>query len=569
MMKIVAYCRSLALIAAACLAPHLAQAATMCAVENGMCSTPKPSVVLYGTGQKWAVKDTAGAAIACNNATFGDPNPGKSKQCLVIAFDELAVCASEGGSCTATGPSFVAYGAGNRFKAKLVASGPVKCANEVFTDPAPGTVKQCRMELLPSDARTGDQPTGAAPSTTSTATDFYWKGSYGRGVGTPLDTCAAGKNQRAALCYDKCREGFSDHGTLTCSTDCPQGYSDTGATCHYNGDKSYSPVHWDNCHTRTAKVCAFGACVGGDCVGGLTEDGCRDGYRKDASVCWKNIAVPPGMTGSAWDPTKHVYNLAPEPMVCGGGKQEDVGLCYTPCRGGYKGIGPVCWANVPTKFVDCGAGYAKDNTACASVVFNQVMPVFSVIEDVCKITEIPFLSQACTAAGEATAYTKAAKFFGKRVEDLKSMAGFSKKAEDAAKGLEKAAPELKDLLAQVGDTKSLLRGVTADKLFTAVPAKVSEIMGKLSKDPNNLAKVERIANYLRTSLGQPPFAPQGTDTEKAFAIVRDMSTSLGVAVALHSLAMPEYAITPAGQAEALASDTFSLISGYLYTVKGQ
>jgi hypothetical protein len=549
----------------------MALAATKCADENGACATPKPSVVLYGTGAKWAAKETTGASITCNNATFGDPSPGTPKQCMVVAFDDLATCASEGGTCNATGLSVVAYGAGNRFKAKVVTAGAVKCTNEMFTDPAHGTAKQCRMDRLASESGGAQANSGQAASPTANAlpAEFYWKGSYGRGVGTPLDACPTGKNQRGALCYDKCREGFSDHGTLTCSTDCPPGYTDTGATCHYNGDKSYSPVHWDNCHSRTAKVCAFGSCVGGDCIGGLTEDGCRDGYHKDASVCWKNISVPPGMTGSAWDPTKHLYNLAPDPMVCGGGKQADAGLCYTPCRDGYKGIGPVCWAHVPTGFVDCGAGYAKSNGICANVVFNQVLPIFLVIKDVCSLSEVPFISQACTAAGEATGLTKAARYFNVGVKDLKSVPGLSQKAEAAAKAMEKAAPTLKSLVAQMGDIKGLLKGVKANEVFTALPPKVTEVMAKLAKDPETGVKLAEIANYIRAAYYQPPYQAQGTDTEKAFGVVRDLADLLGVTVGVLSIAMPEHMATPTGQTVSLAADSFALFAGYLFTVKGQ
>jgi hypothetical protein len=35
---------------------------------------------------------------------------------------------------------------------------------------------------------------------------------------------------------------------------------------------------------------------------------------------------------------------------CGSGQQMDAGLCYTPCRSGYSGVGPVCWTTKPLTY---------------------------------------------------------------------------------------------------------------------------------------------------------------------------------------------------------------------------
>lgn len=92
------------------------------------------------------------------------------------------------------------------------------------------------------------------PTASPSATGFYWMGSYGRGVGTPVNACPAGKTQRGAQCCDSCRAGYSDHGTQSCSMDCPSGYTDIEALCHYNGQTSYSPVHWDSYSWRTIRA---------------------------------------------------------------------------------------------------------------------------------------------------------------------------------------------------------------------------------------------------------------------------------------------------------------------------
>ena len=50
---------------------------------------------------------------------------------------------------------------------------------------------------------------------------------------------------------------------------------------------------------------------------------------------------------------------AGKPMICKVGEAHDAGLCYTPCKPGYKGVGPVCWQSCAPEFRDDGAFCAK------------------------------------------------------------------------------------------------------------------------------------------------------------------------------------------------------------------
>lgn len=34
----------------------------------------------------------------------------------------------------------------------------------------------------------------------------------------------------------------------------------------------------------------------------------------------------------------------PHGAKCPPGLEKNIGLCYRPCKEGYKGVGPVCWA---------------------------------------------------------------------------------------------------------------------------------------------------------------------------------------------------------------------------------
>ena len=45
--------------------------------------------------------------------------------------------------------------------------------------------------------------------------------------------------------------------------------------------------------------------------------------------------------------------------TCAPGLDEDAGLCYTPCKDDYTGVGPVCWQNCPDGFTDTGVDCLK------------------------------------------------------------------------------------------------------------------------------------------------------------------------------------------------------------------
>jgi len=46
---------------------------------------------------------------------------------------------------------------------------------------------------------------------------------------------------------------------------------------------------------------------------------------------------------------------------CPAGMTNEDGLCYTPCTGGYKGVGPVCWQTCASDFTDTGAFCQRDS----------------------------------------------------------------------------------------------------------------------------------------------------------------------------------------------------------------
>ena len=63
---------------------------------------------------------------------------------------------------------------------------------------------------------------------------WYFKSSYGRGVGTVPNTCGE-QEYDAGLCYDQCESGYTGVGPV-CWGDCPSGFNDDGAFCRKEED---------------------------------------------------------------------------------------------------------------------------------------------------------------------------------------------------------------------------------------------------------------------------------------------------------------------------------------------
>lgn len=65
-----------------------------------------------------------------------------------------------------------------------------------------------------------------------------------------------------------------------------------------------------------------------------------------------------------------VYSTTPN--TCPRDRPElDAGLCYQRCRSGYRGVGPVCWANsqdigvgIPVELESCPDGWNNDGLIC-------------------------------------------------------------------------------------------------------------------------------------------------------------------------------------------------------------
>ena len=139
----------------------------VCAQEGGTCNLDGKRKVAFGTGSNWVLESFVGG-IECSTGVFGDPAPGKRKECRFLASAgggtstplpsaappaatpaatpaNWVTCAKEGTPCRFTGNRKVAFGKGNAWNVKVYANG-VLCSVDFFGDPAPGVVKECRYD---------------------------------------------------------------------------------------------------------------------------------------------------------------------------------------------------------------------------------------------------------------------------------------------------------------------------------------------------------------------------------------------------------------------------------------
>jgi hypothetical protein len=236
-------------------------------------------------------------------------------------------------------------------------------------------------------------------SMANAADEFCWKDSYGRGVGTIPTQCSGGKTNQAGLCYDNCKAGYTAVGPV-CWSACPAGYVDHGAICHIDKPLTVNP-EW---------VCTawFPKWMGGECRWKDTR--CPSGYTNAGLFCALTSAgkgPPAGFSGTYLDPMKNSYGRGAGTIPTGcGNDQNDAGLCYTRCRAGYDGVGPVCWGGPPSGWVQCGMGAAKSSNVCASIVFGQVASVGQMAITVASLGSSTALTAGMKAPEDASKLTK-------------------------------------------------------------------------------------------------------------------------------------------------------------------
>ena len=213
--------------------------------------------------------------------------------------------------------------------------------------------------------------------------EFCWKDSYPRGVGTIPEACAAGRERIGLLCYTKCPANMARFG-FDCHSVCPSGMRDDGLFCRaaeYGRGAGYpwkfgDALNDNGMRNRCEKDHGKGNC---EKSGLIFYPKCKPGYSA-IGCCICRPAVPNCAalnlnSGIDLSCGKKIIIGDPVTGVCGSGQEKDVGLCYKSCNTGFDGVGPVCWGQPPSGWVQCGMGAAKDSKTCASIVFGQVASV--------------------------------------------------------------------------------------------------------------------------------------------------------------------------------------------------
>lgn len=110
------------------------------------------------------------------------------------------------------------------------------------------------------------------------------------------------------------------------------------------------------------------------------------------------VVGTPDIITTDTDTDKGYEIFSTTPHTCPPDKSDlDAGLCYEPCRDGYNGVGPVCWAKSvsvgigrPVGLEPCPAGWKNDGLICREPIR---------CEPVRCATGLDFFRKGCSGGG--------------------------------------------------------------------------------------------------------------------------------------------------------------------------
>jgi hypothetical protein len=183
------------------------------------------------------------------------------------------------------------------------------------------------------------------PGTTS-LTHLQHKTHY-TGPGKPLTDCRPDQEKGGALCYPKCRPGFSSDGAAICYRQAPPNWPGSQSLTHLQHKTHYTgpgkPL--TDCRPDQEKG------------GALCYPKCRPGFSSDgAAMCYRQAPQnwPGSQTVTHLQHRTH-YTGPGKPLTdCRSDQEKNGALCYPRCNSGYYGAGPVCWQYCASDEVDNG-----------------------------------------------------------------------------------------------------------------------------------------------------------------------------------------------------------------------
>ena len=358
-----------------------------------------------------------------------------------------------------------------------------------------------------------------------------WRESYGRGAGVIPTGCPPGYENDAGLCYKICKPGYAGAGPM-CWRTCPEGYRDDGAYCNKPGNgEAYGrgggfPWKFGDAFNLDAAMKRCEAEHGkGNCEKCLEiiYPKCKSGFRAvGCNIC--TSVCPEGMKDNGVSCHKDSYGrgVGLIPTGCPSGKVNQGGLCYTPCKNGMKGIGPVCWdIDCPDNYpISCGASCAETTNHCISATLDQVM---SPLELVITIAEVALTAGTATAikkgvqtaskAGVKATTKNIAKSMAKKMTKKAAREALEKGMKESGKylteaAIEEAATMMIDASAQAafhGEVQGL--DVDWEDLAILDPTGITNIVlayaNPLCKDVKGPARAKQVSQPIETSAHVP------------------------------------------------------------------
>jgi hypothetical protein len=149
----------------------------------------------------------------------------------------------------------------------------------------------------------------------------------------------------------------------------------------------YAPFCWRHTYGRGAGY-PLSACPADnpDKSGLLCYPKCRGGYTGIGPVCWEDCGNMTTVGIFCVDSYMHIFvrktygRGVGVPMICSSEYEQSGALCYRPCDKKYVGVGPFCWQLCPVyQPLGCGAGCATMARDCVTAIFNMATSVLKLL----------------------------------------------------------------------------------------------------------------------------------------------------------------------------------------------
>lgn len=208
---------------------------------------------------------------------------------------------------------------------------------------------------------------------TSLLQQSCYANSYNRGYGYPKPDCEVGEYQSGAICYAPCKAGYEPGFSIFCKQKCPFGFQDGDSVC-------VKPKPYP----RVDKYALMEGCVkdhdqGCEKQGMYYSPKCNPGFiLVGSNLCQRKC--PEGMRDLGISCNKRTYiRTSKRTVQCPHGLESSGHLCYPPCKQGYYGVGPECWAKCPKGLIACGAFCLRGHSCDATLLERNKDVVASIL----------------------------------------------------------------------------------------------------------------------------------------------------------------------------------------------